>query len=229
MTHRRGDTAAVYEARWEAAPALLIAPAALLGLAFVSWAEGWELHGLPWWVWIVLALPALLVSIDIGLGARGVGVVRSRAAALVLLGFVVAGNLLGLGLLVAALVSTSTKDLGGGQLLFTAVVIWVTNVSVFGLWFWEMDDGGPFERARHERATPDFQFPQDENPGLAREGWRPRVWDYLYTSLANASAFSATDVMPLTLHAKLLMGIESVFSLALVVLVTARAVNVLGS
>jgi hypothetical protein len=177
----------------------------------------------------VLALPAVLVSVDIGLGAKGIGVARSRAAALALLGLVVAGNLCGLGLLIAALVSTSTRDLGGGQLLLTAVAIWMTNVSAFGLWFWEVDDGGPYARAGHDRVTPDFQFPQDENPGLAREGWRPRVWDYLYTSLANASAFSATDVMPLTLHAKLLMSIESVFSLALVVLVTARAVNVLGS
>jgi len=229
VTPRGSETAAVYEARWEAAPALLIAPIVLVGLALVSYVEGWELHGLAWWIWILLALPALLVCADIGLGARGVGLVRSRAAALVLLGVVVAGNLVGLVLLVSALVSTSTQDLGGGQLLCTAVAIWATNVSVFGLWFWEMDDGGPYRRAAKERATPDFQFPQDENPGLKRPGWRPRVWDYLYTSLANASAFSATDVMPLTVHAKLLMGIESVFSLALVVLVTARAVNVLGS
>jgi hypothetical protein len=226
---RGGETEAHYEARWEAAPVLLIAAAVLVTLAFVSARRGWDLHGLPWWTWIVLALPALLASLDLALGARGAGIVRTRSAALVLLGVVVAGNLAGLALLVTALVSTSTGDLGGGQLLTTAVVIWITDVCVFGLWFWELDDGGPFARARHERATPDFQFPQDENPTLARPGWRPRVWDYLYTSLANASAFSATDVMPLTLHAKLVMGLEGVISLALVVLVTARAVNVLGS
>jgi hypothetical protein len=229
VTYGSGETAAHYEARFEAAPAVVVAPVVLVVLALVSAREGWELHGLPWWIWIVLALPAFLVGVDIALGSRGAGVVRTRPAALVLLGVVIAGNLVGLALLVAALVSTSTSDLGGGQLLTTAVAIWVTNVSVFGLWFWEVDDGGPFARASHERTTPDFQFPQDENPGLARPGWRPRVWDYLYTSAANASAFSATDVMPLTLHAKLLMGLEAVISLALVVLVTARAVNVLGS
>jgi uncharacterized membrane protein len=226
---RGSETAAHYEARWEAAPVLLIATAVLVALALVSYRRGWELHGLPWWIWLVLALPTLLASLDLALGARGAGIVRTRAAALVLLGVVIAGNLLGLALLVAALVSTSTGELGGGQLLTTAVAIWMTDVCVFGLWFWELDDGGPFARARHERARPDFQFPQDENSGLARPGWRPRVWDYLYTSLANASAFSATDVMPLTLHAKLVMGLEAVISLALVVLVTARAVNVLGS
>ena len=50
-------------------------------------------------------------------------------------------------------------------------MIWVADVIVFGLWFWEVDDGGPFERASGAaRKTPDFQFPQDENPGLARAG-----------------------------------------------------------
>ncbi len=229
MPASQSERAALYEARREAAPAVAIAPVVLIALGLVSWSEEWELHGLPWWMWVVLAMPALLVCLDLGLGARGLGFVRTRLAALVLLGVNVFGNLVGLGLLVAALVATSSDDLGGGQLLFTAAAIWTTNVIVFGLWFWEMDADGPSERARNERPAPDFQFPQDENPGLARDGWRPRVWDYLYLSLTNASAFSPTDAMPLTLHAKLLMGVESVFSLVLVVLVTARAVNVLGS
>jgi uncharacterized membrane protein len=111
----------------------------------------------------------------------------------------------------------------------TAAVIWVANVVAFGVWYWEVDDGGPFERANKERATPDIQFPQDANPKLARESWRPRIWDYLYVSLTAASAFSPTDAMPLTYRAKLLLGLESTVSLVLVVLVTARAVNVLGS
>ncbi len=100
---------------------------------------------------------------------------------------------------------------------------------VFGLCYWDVDDGGPFERTRHERTTPDFQFPQDENPQLAREGWRPQVWDYLFVSLTSGTAFSPTDSMPLTLRAKLLVGVESIISLVLIVLVTARAVNVLGT
>lgn len=209
---------------------MIIAVLVLTALALVSWKKGWELVGLPWWIWLVLAVPGLVLSADLWLGARGVvGLVRTRVAALVLLGIVVLGNVIGLALLVSALVTTSSDEIGGGQLLFTAAAIWGANVIVFGLCFWDVDDGGPFERASHERTTPDFQFPQDENRELAREGWRPRVWDYMYVSLTSASAFSPTDAMPLTLRAKLLMGTESTVSLVLVVLVTARAVNVLGS
>lgn len=220
---------ASYEARREAAPAAVIGSIVLLALALASWREGWELVGLPWWSWLVLAVPPLLLYLDLWLGARGGGFAHTRPAALVLLGLIVFGNLVGLAILVAGLVTATGDDLGGGQLLGTAAAIWAANVVVFGICLWELDDGGPFERARHERTTPDVQFPQDESPRLARRDWRPRVWDYLYVSVTNASAFSPTDVLPLTLRAKLLMGIESVVSLVLVVLVTARAVNVLGT
>jgi len=229
MPASKSKRAALYEARREAAPAVVIAAVVLMALALVSWEEGWELVELSWWIWLVLAVPGLLLCADLWLGARGVGLARTRLAALILLGVIVFGNLIGLVLLVVALVTTSSENLGGGQLLVTAATIWTANVIVFGMCYWDIDDGGPFERARHERTTPDFQFPQDENRALAADDWRPRVWDYLYVSLTNASAFSPTDAMPLTLHAKLLMGVESVFSLVLVVLVTARAVNVLGS
>ena len=100
---------------------------------------------------------------------------------------------------------------------------------VFGLIFWEVETGGPSARRdAHAREAPDFRFPQDED--RRSEEWRPQVWDYLYVSLMNAIAFSPTDTMPLSLRAKALMGIESRFVSAItVLLVTARAVNVLGS
>ena len=91
-------------------------------------------------------------------------------------------------------------------------------------------DGGPLARALAEtRDHPDFQFPQDENPQLARPGWTPALVDYLYLSLTNSVAFSPTDAMPLTHQAKLFMGIESTISLLTVLVVGARAINVLGS
>ncbi len=94
--------------------------------------------------------------------------------------------------------------------------------------FWELDCGGPVARAVTNTARkPDFQFPQDENPQLAREGWAPRLWDYLYLSLTNATAFSPTDAMPLTRPAKALMAAESTLSAVTVLLVAARAVNIL--
>jgi uncharacterized membrane protein len=229
VTVRPSDVQASYEARREAAPAVIIAVLILAGLALASRRAGWELLGLPWWIWLLLAVPGALLCADLWLGASGMQVVRTRTTGLVLLGVLSLGNVIGLVLLIAALVSSGSKELGGPQLLFTAVAIWAANVIVFGVVYWDIDDGGPFARASEERKTPDFQFPQDENPELARPGWRPRIWDYMYVALTAGSAFSPTDAMPLTYRAKLLLGVQSTVSLVLVVLVTARAVNVLGS
>ena len=218
------------QARREAAPSVAFALGLLVLLAFVSRAEGWELLSwVRWWVWLLVAIPELLLIADLALGGRSLDFVRTRRAALVLLGILVLANLLALAILIAGLVTTSTKQLGGGELLLTALVIWVTNVIVFGIWFWEIDDGGPVARARRPRRTPDFQFPQDENPGLAVPGWGPDVWDYLYVSLTNSIAFSPTDAMPLSRQAKRLMGLGAGISAATLLLVAARAVNVLGS
>ena len=218
-----------YDVRREAAPVAIWSSVALALLAVVSRRESWELVEVSWGIWALLAIPGLLLCADLWLGARGPALIRSRTNALVLLGVIVAGNVVGLVLLIAALITTPTSEIGGGQLLCTAVIIWLANLVVFGVWFWEIDCGGPVVRSRTARAKPDFQFPQDENTELAADGWRPRVWDYLYVSLTSASAFSPTDTMPLTLKAKLLVGLESTVSLVIVVLVTARAVNVLGS
>lgn len=216
-----------YEARREAAGVVVVAVAVLVALALASRSEKWELSGARWWIWLILAIPGLLLCIDLWLGASGIRVVRTRIAGLVLVGIVVLGNVVGLVLLIRGLVTQSSDQLGGGQLLLTAAAIWLANAIVFGVVYWDVDDGGPYERATHERVTPDFQFPQDENPALARRGWRPRVWDYLYISLTAGTAFSPTDTMPLTLTAKLMHGVQSFVSLVIVVLVTARAVNVL--
>ena len=218
-----------YDARREAVWVAIASALVLCVLALASLGEHWQLLGLHWWIWLVLAAPSLLLCGDLLLGSLGMGVATTRNGALVLLGAIVAGNVAGLGLLIAALITTSSGDIGGGQLLCTAAVIWLANICVFGVWFWEVDDGGPVARANEDRreAKPDFQFPQDDNPGLARPGWAPQVWDYLYVSLTSSSAFSPTDTMPLTLKAKLLVGLESTISLVIVVLVTARAVNVL--
>ncbi|MGH3133520.1 MAG: hypothetical protein ACRDNY_07240 [Gaiellaceae bacterium] len=230
MPRRNDELAERYEARREAAPLVVVVPIALISLALVSWAEEWEVIGqVRWWIWIVLALPAFLLCVDLWLGARKVGFASTRGAALVLSGVIVGGNLIGVAVLVSALVTAGGSDLSGGQLLMTTAVIWLTNTIVFGLWFWELDDGGPSERARKDRVTPDFRFPQDVNPDLAPDGWHPRVWDYLYLSVTNSSAFSPSDEMPLSVKAKVLMGTEAVLSLVLVVLVTARAVSALPS
>jgi hypothetical protein len=218
------------QGRREAAPAAFLVLLVLVALAALSWARGWELLGLPWWIWLVLGVPALLLTIDLSLTFGGPALVRSREGAFALLGLLVVGNFVALALLVAGLVTTSTNDLGGGELLLTGFAIWATDAIVFALLFWELDAGGPGARLQAPtRARPDFQFAQDENPQLAPKDWSPQVWDYAYLSLTNSIAFSPTDVLPLSLRAKATMGVESAISAVTVLLVAARAVNVLGA
>ena len=97
----------------------------------------------------------------------------------------------------------------------------------FGLWYWAFDRGGPVRRREPDPPPPDFQFPQMENPELAAPGWHPRLLDYLYLSFTNSVAFSPTDAMPLTRQAKVLMLLEASASAITVLLVAARAVNIL--
>jgi hypothetical protein len=215
------------EARGEAAPfagAILVAN---LLLAVGSRRAGWELFGARiWWLWLLLAVPSALLCLTLVLGPRRVGLEEAqRRVAIGLLG------LLGLGTATATLcvvVSLARWTPTGPQLLASALVVLLTNVVTFALVFWELDDGGPVARSVSPRAHPDFQFPQDENPGLARARWGPALVDYLYLSVTNSIAFSPTDAMPLTHPAKLFMAIEAAISATTVLVVAARAINVLG-
>jgi uncharacterized membrane protein len=128
--------------------------------------------------------------------------------------------------LVVELVRGASGD-RAGPLLATGGAIWLTNVIVFALWYWEFDRGGPVARMNATRAYPDFQFVQMTSPELAPPDWEPLFGDYLYLSFTNATAFSPTDVMPLSRWAKMTMLLQSAVSLVTVVLVIARAVNIL--
>ncbi|MFC8453431.1 hypothetical protein [Kitasatospora sp. NPDC057223] len=161
----------------------------------------------------------------------------SRVLSLALVLLIGASNLVSLGVLVHEMVSAQVQD--GGQLLTAALQIWLTNVIVFGLAYWELDRGGPVSRTQAPRAElppADFRFSQDENHDAVEEvaegasissDWVPSLPDYLYVSLTNSTAFSPTDTMPLSTRAKLLMSIESVAALLTSLLVIARAVGVL--
>jgi hypothetical protein len=114
-----------------------------------------------------------------------------------------------------------------GELLRTGGLVWVALVITFTFVYWELDLGGPGERAHGlERRFPDLAFPQDLSPDVARPGWRPMFVDYLYLGLTNNLAFSPTDVMPLAHWAKLVMALQSLASLLILGLVIARAVNI---
>jgi hypothetical protein len=115
-------------------------------------------------------------------------------------------------------------------LLGSGGAIFVTNIIVFGIWYWELDRGGPFARRAGEQPYPDFMFPQmdPDTAKLVKPGWRPTFVDYLYVSLTNAMAFSPTDTMPLARWAKGMMAVQSLIAVTTVALVIARAVNVLA-
>jgi uncharacterized membrane protein len=142
-----------------------------------------------------------------------------------LIAVVVAFNLASLILLIEALVGGKVTD--GVVLLENALKLWITNVIGFGMWYWEMDRGGPSRRRMEVKRREDFLFPQMSNPDFSQLGWVPDFWDYLYVSFTNATAFSPTDTMPLTGRAKMLMTLQSFIALVTITLVAARAVNIL--
>ncbi len=159
----------------------------------------------------------------------------SRVLSLALVVIIGLANLVSLVLLVRALIHGSATD--SHKLLLAALQVWLTNIIVFGLAYWELDRGGPVKRATLSRAElppADFRFSQDEDADAVAEvaasasdraDWAPVLVDYLYVSLTNSSAFSPTDTMPLSSRAKLLMGIQASAALIVSLLVIARAVG----
>jgi hypothetical protein len=130
------------------------------------------------------------------------------------------------GYLVLGLVrGTEGRDAEG--LLLVGGNIWLTNILVFALWYWELDRGGPGARAQSMQPLPDFVFPQMTSPDLAHREWEPGFGDYLYLALTNATAFSPTDTMPFSRWSKFAMGIQSLVSLTVGALIVARAINIL--
>lgn len=162
-------------------------------------------------------------------------ILRSLSIALVLL--IAAANISALVLLVQAMVSGGVSQ--GKVLLLAAGQVWLTDIIIFALIYWELDRGGPVRRTQapeHELPRADFRFPQDEDHDAITEvavrssavaGWTPGFIDYLYVSITNSSAFSPTDTMPLSPRAKLLMAAESVSALLLSVLAISRGVSLL--
>ena len=149
----------------------------------------------------------------------------ARFFALLLMAFMTFSNTASAAKLIDSIISRGEDN--ARNLLLTAGSIWITNVVVFALWYWELDRGGPGKRAEARQPFPDFMFPQMSAPGYAPPTWHPTFFDYVYTSFTNAAAFSPTDVLPLTRWAKLLMLIQSLTALLTVGLVIARAVNIL--
>lgn len=178
------------------------------------------------WVWCTVDI-ALLAAVTVA-NPRRISAHRqiTRNLSMALTVFMTGTNLASVILLVNLLLHRGVSD--ATSLLRSGGSIWLTNVVVFALWYWEFDRGGPGARAEARNHVPDFLFPQMTDPDLASPHWAPSFFDYLYMSFTNSSAFSPTDVLPLTRWAKALMLSQSLISLGVVVLVVARAVNILN-
>ena len=184
-------------------------------------------------IWLPPALEvALLLALTAMAPIRHAREARAqRALSFGLIALINAANIGSLVLLVAGLlhhgVAIRGRALDGQTLLLAALQIWLTNILVFALWYWDLDRGGPTARRAAHR-EPDFLFAQMVTPACARATWTPHFLDYLYVSFTNATAFSPTDTMHLTPWAKMLMAVQSLASLLTVALVAARAVNILS-
>lgn len=119
-----------------------------------------------------------------------------------------------------------TIEITGYELLVSAIAIFLTNIIVFALWYWEIDSPGLTGRkwSKHEK---DFQFTQQDNPADFPD-WQPTFGDYLYLSSSNAINFAAADTRPLSGQAKLLMGSQAMISAFTLALMIARSVNIIG-
>jgi hypothetical protein len=208
------------ESRWPPVAAMLVFIA--LNVAVRVWLPG---EGLTHTAWLVPSIEAVLVVVLVTANPSGAVERRKlRRVALTLVGLLVAAALWATALLISDLIRGVGVSQEPDELLATGAVVWLGNNLSFALLYWLMDGGGPIARSRHETPV-DFAFTQHMSPELAPPGWRPVFIDYLHLGFTNATAFSPTDVMPLTHRAKYTMLVQATIALALFGLVVARAVN----
>ena len=124
----------------------------------------------------------------------------------------------------------------GQHLLMAGAQIWLANILVYAMWYWEIDGGGPDPRAHAASAMEflraDFLFPQmmvdDERIACIEKRWKPLFLDYVFLAFTNALAFSPADTFPITRPAKMLMMAEAVTSFVTIAVVLARAVGIVA-
>jgi uncharacterized membrane protein len=178
--------------------------------------------------WLLPAIEAVILVVLVVSNPRRVTHTSRllRLLSLLLIAVASLANAWSAGNLVVGLVQGHEGE-DAGPLLITGANIWLTNVVIFALWYWDLDRGGPGARARNERNKPDFLFPEMTAPELADPNWEPHFVDYLYLAFTNATAFSPTDTLPFSRWSKLGMMLQSTISLTTGALVIARAVNIL--
>ena len=129
--------------------------------------------------------------------------------------------------LVVSIINVSPFTNNAKVLLASGGAIWLTNVIAFGLWYWDLDRGGPAARASGAGRPPALVFPEMKNQEHVAPDWSPQFVDYFHFAFATATAFSPTDVSAIRPWMKLMMMCEEAISLIVALLVVARAVNIL--
>ncbi len=177
--------------------------------------------------WLLLAIEAVfIIPLAIYmLSGRELSHTTIRNLILVLLGILTLALAIGV-LLLIVLITTEPRDVTALILLRSAALLWGFNVLVFALWYWEIDGGGPYKRHQSGHQASDFMFPQQADGN--KTGWVSHFLDYLFLAFTGATALSPADTYPLTRLAKALMMVEAILSMTIIVLLAARAVNILG-
>jgi uncharacterized membrane protein len=216
-----GTEARLGESRWP--PALALVAFIGLNIGLRIWLPNEGAIRMPW---LLPAIEAVLLFVLVaGDPARLASRARWLRPLLVfLVGALVVAALWATVVLIYDLINGTGVSNSPSELLASGGLVWLGNNLSFALLYWLIDSGGPIARSRQE--TPiDFAFTQHMSPELAPPGWRPVFLDYLHLGFTNATAFSPTDVMPLTHRAKYTMLVQSTVALALFGLIVARAVN----
>jgi uncharacterized membrane protein len=221
QSRAHGDDSLIGESRLPPAAALLVFMVLNIGLrVWLPRASPLRLIWLaPTVEGILLAVLLLSDPVELRKHLRWV-----RPAALALVTILVLAALWATALLVHDLIKGTGVTNDPAELLASGALVWLGNNLAFALLYWLLDSGGPIARSRN-RLPVDFAFTQQLSPELVPGGWRPVFLDYLHLGFTNATAFSPTDVMPLTHRAKYVMLVQSTIALALFGLIVARAVN----
>lgn len=196
-----------------------------IGLQLLSWSISGSLTYGPH---PLIVVTEVVLSVVIGISARSprlVGKSLYRTFSFILLGLISVENISSL-VVVSKLLITQGTHLSGYELLASALAIFLTNIIVFSLWYWEIDSPGLSGKkwSRHDK---DFQFTQQDMHNDF-PNWQPSFADYLYLSITNAINFAPADTRPITRQAKALMGTQALVSVFTLALVLARSVSILG-
>jgi hypothetical protein len=172
--------------------------------------------------WIILVLAVILfvpLFITVLKGNHKI----TRYIALAILGIITIGLVSSVIFLVVRLYSHTIE---AATLFRNATILWISNVSVFSLWYWEVDQGGPVFRQMNRIQPTDFLFPQMISEIKIWADWKPKLMDYFFLAFNTSTAFSPTDTMVMSRRAKLLMMIQGSISLVIIAVLAARAINI---